>query len=487
MRRDGLKEALTFDDVLLVPAYSDFIPTTAETGSRLTRELELGIPIVSSAMDTVTEWRMGVTMARLGGLGILHKNMSPEAQAREVYKVKRAESGMVADPVTIRPSDSLETAMELMRRHNVSGLPVVEGKRPVGILTSRDVRFETELDKRVEQLMTRDLVTVSASVGQAEARALLHDKRIEKLLVISDEGELVGLITFKDLTQAERYPNAIKDARGRLRVGAAIGVGPDCEERAALLVDAGVDVIVIDTAHGHSKNVCAAASAVKKRYGDVQLVAGNVATADATKALIDAGVDAVKVGIGPGSICTTRVVAGVGVPQITAIADCSEAAAPSGVPIIADGGIKYSGDVVKAIAAGAHCVMIGSLLAGTDEAPGETVLYQGRTYKSYRGMGSLGAMKEGSKDRYGQADVDDLGKLVPEGIEGRVPHRGAAGAVVYQLVGGLRAGMGYTGCPTVEDLRTKATFVKQSPQGLRESHVHDVVVTQEAPNYGTNR
>ena len=487
MRRDGLKEALTFDDVLLVPAYSDFIPTTAETGSRLTRELELGIPIVSSAMDTVTEWRMGVTMARLGGLGILHKNMSPEAQAREVYKVKRAESGMVADPVTIRPSDSLETAMELMRRHNVSGLPVVEGKRPVGILTSRDVRFETELDKRVEQLMTRDLVTVSASVGQAEARALLHDKRIEKLLVISDEGELVGLITFKDLTQAERYPNAIKDARGRLRVGAAIGVGPDCEERAALLVDAGVDVIVIDTAHGPSKNVCAAASAVKKRYGAVQLVAGNVATADATKALIDAGVDAVKVGIGPGSICTTRVVAGVGVPQITAIADCSEAAAPSGVPIIADGGIKYSGDVVKAIAAGAHCVMIGSLLAGTDEAPGETVLYQGRTDKIYRGMGSLGAMKEGSKDRYGQADVDDLGKLVPEGIEGRVPHRGAAGAVVYQLVGGLRAGMGYTGCPTVEDLRTKATFVKQSPQGLRESHVHDVVVTQEAPNYGTNR
>jgi IMP dehydrogenase len=438
-------------------------------------------------MDTVTEWRMAVTLARLGGLGILHKNMGPEEQAREVQKVKRAESGMVSDPVTIGPTDTLETAMELMRRHDVSGLPVVKGNRPVGILTSRDVRFETNLAQPVERLMTSQLVTVRANVTQAEARARLHERRIEKLLVVDDDGALIGLITFKDLTQAERHPGAVKDMRGRLRVGAAIGVGPDWPERTALLVEAGVDVIVIDTAHGHSKNVCDVARATKKKFPDVQLVAGNVATADATKALIEAGVDAVKVGIGPGSICTTRVVAGVGVPQVTAIAECAAAAKPHDVPIIADGGIKYSGDLVKAIAAGANCVMIGSLLAGTDEAPGETVLYQGRTYKSYRGMGSLGAMRRGSKDRYGQAEIEDLEKLVPEGIEGRVPHRGAASSVIYQLVGGLRAGMGYTGCPTIDDLRSKARFIRQTSQGLRESHVHDVVVTQEAPNYGTSR
>jgi IMP dehydrogenase len=482
-----LPEALTFDDVLLVPAYSDFVPADADTGARLTRDLKLGIPIVSSAMDTVTEWRMAVTMAREGGLGVLHKNLSPEDQAREVVKVKRAESGMVSDPVTIRPSDTLQIAMELMRKHGVSGLPVVEGKRPVGILTSRDVRFETNLHLPVEKLMTRELVTCTPGVTQTQARALLHEKRIEKLLVVSDQGELVGLITFKDLTQAERYPAATKDARGRLRVGAAIGVGPDRDERTDRLVDAGVDVIVVDTAHGHSKNVCDAVRFIKKRYPRVALVAGNVATADGTKALIDAGVDAVKVGIGPGSICTTRVVAGVGVPQITAISQCAGVASKHDVPIIADGGIKYSGDVVKAIAAGANVIMVGSLLAGTDEAPGETVLYQGRTYKSYRGMGSLGAMRRGSKDRYGQADIDDLEKLVPEGIEGRVPYRGTAGAVVYQLVGGLRAGMGYTGCRTIDELRTKARFVRQSAQGLRESHVHDVVVTQEAPNYGTSQ
>jgi IMP dehydrogenase len=487
VKTDGLSEALTFDDVLLVPAYSDFLPTDADTSTLLTRELKLGIPIVSSAMDTVTEWRMAVTMAREGGLGILHKNLSPEDQAREVEKVKRAESGMVSDPVTIGPSDTLETAMDLMRRRGVSGLPVVEGTRPVGILTSRDVRFETNLRQPVERLMTRELVTVKAGVTQTQARALLHEKRIEKLLVVSDQGALVGLITFKDLTQAERYPGAIKDARGRLRVGAAIGVGPDREERAERLVDAGVDLIVIDTAHGHTKNVCDAVRAIKKKYKGVGLVAGNVATAEGTKALIDAGVDAVKVGIGPGSICTTRVVAGVGVPQITAIADCANAASKHSIPIIADGGIKYSGDVVKALAAGAHCVMIGSLLAGTDEAPGETVLYQGRTYKSYRGMGSLSAMRRGSKDRYGQMDIEDLEKLVPEGIEGRVPHRGPASSVIYQLIGGLRAGMGYTGCRTLDQLRGGARFIRQSTQGLRESHVHDVVVTQEAPNYGTTR
>jgi IMP dehydrogenase len=427
---------------------------------------------------------MAVTMAREGGLGVLHKNQSPAEQAREVEKVKRAESGMVADPVTVRPSDTLQTARELMRQHSVSGLPVVEGTRLVGILTSRDVRFETNLHLTVERLMTRELVTVPPSVTQTQARALLHAKRIEKLLVVTNQGELVGLITFKDLTQAERFPGAVKDARGRLRVGAAIGVGADREQRTELLVDAGVDLIVVDTAHGHSKNVCDAVRVIKTKYPNVALAAGNIATADAAQALIDAGADAIKVGIGPGSICTTRVVAGVGVPQITAIAECANVAAKHGVPLIADGGIKYSGDMVKAIAAGAQCVMIGSLLAGTDEAPGETVLYQGRTYKSYRGMGSLGAMRRGSKDRYGQGDIEELEKLVPEGIEGRVPHRGPAGAVIYQLVGGLRAGMGYTGCRTIDELRTRARFIKQSAQGLRESHVHDVVVTQEAPNYG---
>ena len=484
---DSLPEALTFDDVLLQPGYSDFVPSEAEVGTQLTRDLRLNIPLLSSAMDTVTEWRMAVTMARWGGLGVLHKNMSPEEQAKEVQRVKRSESGMVLDPVTVRPDDTLRTTLEVMRKHDISGLPVVDGRRLVGILTSRDVRFETNLDQPVSRLMTSQLVTVKPSVTQDEARALLHEKRIEKLLVVDDNAELVGLITFKDLTQAERYPGAVKDAYGRLRVGAAVGVGPDRAERVAMLMSAGVDLLVVDTAHGHSRNVVEAARAIRKAYPNVQLVAGNVATREATKALIEAGVNAVKVGIGPGSICTTRVVAGVGVPQITAISECAKAAAEFNVPIIADGGIKYSGDLVKALAAGASSVMIGSLLAGTDEAPGETVLYQGRTYKSYRGMGSLSAMRRGSKDRYAQADVDDLDKLVPEGIEGRVPHRGPASTVIYQLVGGLRAGMGYTGCRTVEELRHKARFVKQSAQGLRESHVHDVIITQEAPNYGTNR
>jgi IMP dehydrogenase len=475
--------ALTFDDVLLQPGYSDFLPADANVQTRLTRELTLNIPFLSSAMDTVTEWRTAVTMAREGGLGVVHKNLSPEDQAREVLKVKRAESGMVLDPVTIEPNTSLREAFEIMRRHEISGLPVVEQGKLVGILTSRDVRFEKNLAQPVERLMTRKLVTVPLGVSQERAKELLHENRIEKLLVTGERGELVGLITIRDLLQVERYPHAIKDDKGRLRCAAALGVGPDRKTRAAALVAAGVDVLVIDTAHGHSKGVIDAVRATKKEHPHTQIVAGNIATAEATLALIEAGADAVKVGIGPGSICTTRMIAGVGVPQIQAITDCARAAQKHDVPIVADGGIKFSGDVVKAIAAGAETVMIGSLFAGTDETPGQVVLYQGRSYKQYRGMGSLGAMRKGSKDRYAQADVEDVGKLVPEGIEGRVPYRGPLSSVVYQLVGGLRSGMGYTGCRTIPELRTKAKFVRQTSQGLKESHVHDVVVTEESPNY----
>ncbi len=483
MLPDVLPEALTFDDVLLVPGYADFVPATADVRSRMTRGITLHVPIVSSAMDTVTEWQMAVTVAREGGVGVLHKNMTPAEQAGEVAKVKRAESWMVSNPITVRSTQTLREVLDVMATQNVSGLPVVDGDKLVGILTSRDVRFESNLDQQVSQLMTRKLITAPPNVTQDKARELLHQNRIEKLLAVSEAGKLVGLITFKDLQAAERHPFAVKDERGRLRVGAAIGVGPDREERAAGLVAAGVDVLVIDTAHGHSKNVTDAEKATRKEHPQVQIVAGNVATAEATELLIQAGVDAVKVGIGPGSICTTRIVAGVGVPQISAINACAKAAARHDIPVIADGGIKYSGDLVKAIAAGAECVMIGSLLAGTEEAPGQRVLYQGRTYKSYRGMGSLGAMKRGSKDRYAQGDVEELEKLVPEGIEGRVPYRGPASTVIYQLVGGLRAGMGYTGCNSIKKLRENAKFVRQTSQGLRESHVHDVVVTQEAPNY----
>jgi IMP dehydrogenase len=474
-----LREALTFDDVLLLPGYADFLPANADVSTRFTRELELRIPFVSSAMDTVTEWRTAVTMAREGGIGILHKNMSPAHQALEVTKVKRAETGMIVDPVTVGPGESLHDALELMRRHEISGLPVVEGDRPVGILTSRDVRFE--------QNLTKELVTVPPGVEQSKARELLHKHRIEKLLVVGESGELVGLITIKDLLQADRYPDAIKDSLGRLCVGAALGIGPDQNQRTESLVQAGVDVLVIDTAHGHTKGVIDAVRETKAAYPDVQIVAGNVATAEGTKALIDAGADAVKVGMGPGSICTTRVVAGIGVPQVTAVMDCARVGREHGVPIIADGGVKYSGDAVKAIAAGANSVMIGSLFAGTDEAPGELVLYQGRTYKAYRGMGSLGAMREGSSDRYAQADVSDVGKLVPEGIEGRVPYRGPLSSVVYQLVGGLRAGMGYTGCSSIPKLQNESKFVRISNAGLQESHVHDVMVTKEAPNYRINQ
>ncbi|MCZ6806449.1 MAG: IMP dehydrogenase [Deltaproteobacteria bacterium] len=486
MKEGTLREALTFDDVLLLPGYADFLPGDADVSTRFTRELELRIPYVSSAMDTVTEWRTAVTMAREGGIGIIHKNMSLENQALEVLRVKRAETGMIVDPVTVGPGESLHDAFALMRRHEISGLPVVEGDKPVGILTSRDVRFEQNLNQKVAQLMTKELVTVPPGVEQKKARELLHKHRIEKLLVVGESGDLVGLITIKDLLQADRYPDSIKDSMGRLCVGAALGVGPERQTRAEALVQAGVDVLIIDTAHGHSEGVIDAVRDTKSTYPDLQVVAGNVATADGTKALIDAGADAVKVGMGPGSICTTRVVAGIGVPQVTAVMDCARVGHEHGVPVIADGGVKYSGDAVKAIAAGANSVMIGSLFAGTDEAPGELVLYQGRTYKSYRGMGSLGAMKEGSSDRYAQTDISDVGKLVPEGIEGRVPYRGALSNVVYQLVGGLRAGMGYTGCPSVKELQQNSKFIRISAAGLHESHVHDVMVTKEAPNYRIN-
>jgi IMP dehydrogenase len=479
----AFREALTFDDVLLEPGYADFLPKDADVSTRLTRGLELRIPIVSSAMDTVTEWRTAVIMAREGGIGIIHKNLTAEEQATQVLKVKRAESGMIVDPITVRPDQPLAQALEIMRQHEISGLPVVQDGKPVGILTSRDVRFETNLDQPVMSLMTRELITVSPGVETHAAKVLLHKHRIEKLLVVGDNGELVGLITIKDLLQAERYPHAIKDSFGRLRVGAATGVGADSLHRIKLLAEAGVDVIVIDTAHGHSKGVIDAVRATKKAYPHIELVAGNVATAAATLALIEAGADAVKVGIGPGSICTTRVVAGIGMPQVTAIRDCAAVGRKHGVPIIADGGIKYSGDVVKAIACGASTVMIGSLFAGTDEAPGELVLFQGRTFKSYRGMGSVGAMRRGSADRYSQGDVLEAEKLVPEGIEGRVPYAGPLGSVVYQLVGGLRAGMGYTGCNTIEKLQTQSRFIRMTGAGLKESHVHDVVVTEEAPNY----
>ena len=479
-----IRLGLTFDDVLLLPAASSVLPNEVELGTRLTRNLRLQIPLLSSAMDTVTGARMAIAMAQEGGLGIIHKNMSPAEQAAEVARVKKHESGMVVDPVTVEPGAPLSRVMDLMREHGVSGIPVVDGKKLVGIVTRRDVRFEKNFTQRVEQVMTRKLVTGREGVTPVEAMELLHKSRIEKLLVVNDQGELRGLITVKDLEKRRVFPNAAKDSKERLLVGAAVGVSGDREQRLELLLKAGCDVIVIDTAHGHSKGVLDAIRDTRKNFPKgYELVSGNVATGDATRALIDAGVDAVKVGIGPGSICTTRVVAGVGVPQISAIDECARAADGSGVPIIGDGGIKFSGDVVKAIAAGASTVMIGSLFAGTEEAPGETILYQGRTYKAYRGMGSLGAMREGSKDRYFQGGVEEPGKLVPEGIEGRVPFKGSVAMNVFQLLGGLRSGMGYTGSKTIEDLRTKAAFVRITAAGLKESHVHDVIITEEAPNY----
>ncbi len=480
---EPLREALTFDDVLLVPAESAILPGDADVTTRLTTGISLRIPLVSAAMDTVTEAATAIRMAREGGLGFVHKNLPIEEQAREVNKVKKAETGIVVDPVTIGPDKSVREAIELMRAHRISGLPVVDGDmRPVGILTNRDLRFERNLDQRVSDVMTRQLVTVPEGVTAAQSRELLHKHRIEKLLVVDRSGRLKGLITIKDIEQAEQNPLAVKDSLGRLRVGAAVGVGPDREARIEALVAAGCDVICIDTAHGQSRGVLSAVAATRKQWPQLELVAGNVATVGGTVALIEAGVNGVKVGVGPGSICTTRVVAGVGVPQLTAIADAAQAAAARGIPVIADGGIKYSGDVAKAIAAGADSVMVGSLFAGTDEAPGEVILYQGRSYKVYRGMGSIGAMRAGSGDRYFQGGRD-ASKMVPEGIEGRVPYRGSLSESLYQLIGGLRSAMGYVGCPSIPAMKQNARFVKISPQGLRESHVHDVIITKEAPNY----
>ncbi|MEJ7598601.1 MAG: IMP dehydrogenase [Kofleriaceae bacterium] len=484
MLEDSLREALTFDDVLLVPGFSEVIPRDVDVTTRLTPAIPLRMPLVSSAMDTVTESATAIRMAREGGMGFIHKNLTIEDQAREVTRVKKAQSGIVVDPLTIAPACTLEEALTLMRHHRISGLPVVDAdRRPVGILTNRDVRFEKRLTLQVGELMTKNPVTVKDGVQLEEAREILHKHRIEKLLVVDGSGKLKGLITIRDIEQAEMHPAAATDDMGRLRVGAAVGVGTDRDARIEALLAAGCDVICIDTAHGHSAGVLEACRETRRKFPRLQLVAGNVATGEATKALIETGVNAIKVGVGPGSICTTRIVAGVGVPQLTAIGDAVAAAKGTGVAIIADGGIKYSGDVAKALAAGADTVMIGSLFAGTDEAPGEIVLYQGRSYKSYRGMGSIGAMKEGSKDRYFQADVETPAKLVPEGIEGRVPYKGPLRDSIYQLIGGLRASMGYQGCATIAELHAKARFVKISSAGLRESHVHDVIITKEAPNY----
>ena len=481
-----IREALTFDDVLLEPAESSVLPNQTDTTTRLTRSIQLGIPLISAAMDTVTESRLAIAMAQAGGMGVIHKNLEIEQQAEEVRRVKKFESGMVVNPVTIHPDQPLDDALKLMKLHGISGIPVVEraGGPLVGILTNRDVRFASDPAQPVQELMTREgLVTVEEGVDRAEAMRLLHQNRIEKLLVVDDRFRCIGLITVKDIEKAQAHPNACKDDKGRLRVAAATGVGDKGIARAEALLDAEVDVIVVDTAHGHSSGVLDALAAIKRLSNKAQVLAGNVATAEGAKALIDRGADAVKVGIGPGSICTTRVVAGVGVPQLTALLDTVEACRDSDTPVIADGGIKYSGDVAKAIAAGADCAMIGSLLAGTEESPGEVFLYQGRSYKSYRGMGSLGAMARGSADRYFQQEVADRLKLVPEGIEGRVPYKGPAGNVIHQLVGGLRAAMGYTGNASLSEMRRNCRFLKISAAGLRESHVHDVAITREAPNY----
>ncbi|HTA18290.1 MAG TPA: IMP dehydrogenase, partial [Polyangia bacterium] len=470
--------------VLLVPAESDVVPKDVDVRTHLTSGIHLAIPIVSSAMDTVTEAATAICMAREGGVGIIHKNLTIAEQVLEVTKVKKAESGVVVNPVTVAPDQKLAAALELMKRHEISGLPVVAADgRPVGILTNRDIRFERNLEQPISAMMTKKLITIAEGTSVDAAKDLLHRNRIEKLLVIDAGGFLKGLVTIKDIEKAQRHPFAAKDEFGRLRAGGAVGTGPDRDERVDALVKAGCDVICIDTAHGHSKNVIQSVADVRKNFPKAQIIAGNVATGEAALALAKAGADAVKVGIGPGSICTTRVVAGVGVPQIRAITDVAKALRGQNVTVIADGGIKYSGDVAKAIAAGAHVVMIGSLFAGTDEAPGEIILYQGRSYKMYRGMGSLGAMRAGSKDRYFQADVSNESKLVPEGIEGRVPYRGSLSQSLYQLIGGLKSGMGYTGCHTIEELRTKARFLRTTTMGLRESHVHDVIITKEAPNY----
>ena len=482
--KDKIQEGLTFDDLLLLPAESSILPREVDTSTKLTGNISLSIPIISAAMDTVTESRVAICMAQEGGMGIIHRNLSIEDQALEVDKVKKSESGMVVDPITIEPDQKVTDALALMSKYQISGVPVVRGQKLVGILTNRDLRFETNLDQPVSAVMTKDnLVTVSSDITLEDSKKILHAHRIEKLLVVDDTYNLKGLITIKDIEKIRKYPYACKDSLGRLRVGAAVGI-LDREKRVDALLKAGADVIVIDTSHGHSKGVIDAVKATKTTFPGCELIAGNVATREGAEALIKAGVDAVKVGVGPGSICTTRVVAGVGVPQITAIQNCFGACRKHGIPLIADGGIKFSGDVVKALGAGAHSVMIGGLFAGTEESPGETVLFQGRSYKVYRGMGSLEAMKAGSKDRYYlEDDMESEMKLVPEGIVGRVPFRGSLSASIQQLVGGVKAGMGHVGCRTIEELRAKARFIKITTAGLRESHVHDVIITKEAPNY----
>ena len=479
-----IEERLTFDDVLLVPAFSEVLPKEADVSSPLTRTIRLNIPLVSAAMDTVTESRTAISMAQEGGIGIIHRNMTVSDQAGEVDKVKKSESGMILNPITMSPEQKIYEALEVMKKYRISGVPITKNGKLVGILTNRDLRFEKQLDEKISSVMTKDhLITVPVGTTLEASKEILHKNRIEKLLVVDEQNNLKGLITIKDIEKMRKYPHSCKDPLGRLRVGAAIGPGKDREERTEALIKAGVDVLVIDTAHGHSRDVLAAVQDTKANFPDCQLIGGNVATREGTLDLIKAGVDAVKVGVGPGSICTTRVIAGVGIPQLSAIIETSGVSEKYGVPVIADGGIKFSGDITKAIAAGAHTVMIGNLFAGTDESPGEIVLYQGRSYKVYRGMGSIEAMKEGSKDRYFQEDVESEAKLVPEGIEGRVPYRGALSYAIQQLIGGMKAGMGYLGARNIQELQQKAKFIRITSSGLRESHVHDVIITKEAPNY----
>jgi len=484
MLNKEIKECLTFDDVLLLPGKSSVLPKEADISTYITKKIKLNCPLVSAPMDTVTEAGLAIALAQEGGIGIIHKNLSVEEQINEVDKVKRSVSGMIVEPITMSPDESISKALDVMRKYQISGIPITKGEKLVGILTNRDLRFETDLKKRISELMTKDdLVTVPIGTTLEQSKELLHKNRIEKLLVVDKEGNLKGLITIKDIEKNRKYPSAAKDSFGRLIVGAAVGISNDRKERVKALVKAGADIIVVDTAHGHSEYVIKVIESIKGEYPDIQVVGGNVATPEGAEDLIKAGVDAVKVGIGPGSICTTRIIAGVGVPQITAITECSKVADKYGIPIIADGGIKYSGDITKAIAGGARCVMIGSLFAGTEESPGEKILYQGRSYKEYRGMGSIGAMAEGSSDRYFQDMQFTETKLVPEGVEGRIPYKGSLSFTVHQLLGGLRAGMGYTGCRNIEELRKNTGFIRITQSGLRESHVHDVIITKEAPNY----
>jgi IMP dehydrogenase len=484
MLNQKIKEGLTFDDVLVLPAKTEVIPAHADVCAQLSRNIPLRIPIVSSAMDTVTESKMAIAMAQQGGIGIIHRNMTIENQAEEADKVKRHESGMIVDPITMRPHNKIFEAKEVMKKYRISGLPITDdNNKLLGILTNRDIRFETRLNLTIDKAMTKDLITVPLGTSLVEAEKLFHKHKIEKLLMVDEDFHLKGLITYKDILKRIQYPHASKDSYGRLRVGAAVGVGPDARERAQALIKAKVDVLVVDTAHGHSRRVLETVKALKEEFPEQELIAGNIATSEASKDLIELGIDAVKVGVGPGSICTTRVVTGAGIPQITAIADVFKVTGPMNIPLIADGGIKYSGDITKAIAAGASSVMLGNVLAGTDESPGEVVIYQGRSYKTYRGMGSVEVMKEGSRDRYSQDFYTDEKKLVPEGIEGRVPYKGSVAHIILMMVGGLKAGMGYAGCRTIPELHKKAKFIKVTVAGVRESHVHDVDITKEAPNY----